>query len=533
TYFDSAVLMQLQKGLTELEGVEDAGAVMATRANCELLADNNLLPGGEMKAGPDDLLIVIRAVDESSAAEALDSVDDLLARRPSAVLGEFHPRSIETALESLPQAQWVLVSVPGRYAAGVVEQALDLRRNVFLYSDNVPLEEEVRLKKQSRDQNLLVMGPDCGTAIVNGTGFGFANIVSRGNIGIVGASGTGVQAVTVGVDRLGGGISHALGTGGRDLKPEVGGVTALQGLELLSKDAATEVIVFISKPPDPEVAARLLRAARSIPKPVVVNFIGHPAPTRRTGNIYYAINLSEAAALAVDLARSPAEEAHRVETGGGFLRGLFSGGTLAYEAVLSLQGELSPLRTNIPLRADQEFDGNWGAVAHLVIDLGEDEYTAGRLHPMIDNDLRLKIYREQSQQEGVGLLFLDIVLGEGAHPDPASEFAPAIERSRAAAGPETVVLLLGTDQDQQNISDQRSRLERAGARVFQEYPDALAYVARRLEPVYALPDGMPLDSIYSPVAAVNVGLESFYASLKEQGAEAIHVDWKPPAGGNE
>ncbi|NIM93474.1 MAG: FdrA family protein, partial [Anaerolineales bacterium] len=301
TYYDSVVLMQLQRGLLELPGVQDAGVVMATSANCELLAQSELLPDGIGKVGVEDLLIVVRAESEKEAESALASVDDLLSRRRSVSAGKFQPHSLEGAAEMLPEAEIVLISVPGRYAAEVAREALNLNRHVFLYSDNITLEDEIELKEISGEVGLLVMGPDCGTAIVNGIGLGFANRVRRGGIGLVGASGTGLQAVTSRIHALGGGVSHALGTGGRDLKSEVGGVTAKQALDLLSRDSATEVIVLVSKPPDPEVAASLLNAAQGLSNPVVVHFMGYAAPARSFGNLTFADNFNDAAFVAVDL----------------------------------------------------------------------------------------------------------------------------------------------------------------------------------------------------------------------------------------
>ncbi|NLF66394.1 MAG: hypothetical protein GX579_17510, partial [Chloroflexi bacterium] len=241
-YFDSVVLMQLQKALAELPGVRDAGVVMATPANCELLTASGFALE-TITAGPDDLLIMVTADDEGTATGAIAQVDELLRRRRSAdVAQSFRPRSLATAAQQLPAARWVLVSVPGRYAASVAKEALELGKHVFLYSDNVPLEDEVRLKQKAREKGLLLMGPDCGTAIVNGVGLGFANRVRRGPIGLVAASGTGLQAVAVAIHNQGGGVSQALGTGGRDLKAEVGGISTLQALDLLRRDPQTEVV---------------------------------------------------------------------------------------------------------------------------------------------------------------------------------------------------------------------------------------------------------------------------------------------------
>ena len=248
-YYDSVVLMQLQRGLLGLPGVLDAGVVMATQANRDLLTANNLLPES-ITANPDDLLIVVKTNDDNSATDAMGQVDELLSRRKSSTVSQdFRPRSLSGAVKQLPEASWVLISVPGRYAAGVAREALELGKHVFLYSDNVSLEDEISLKKAALEKGLLVMGPDCGTAIINGTGLGFANRVRRGSIGLVGASGTGLQAVTTQIHNLGGGVSHVIGTGGRDLKSEVGAITAHQALDLLARDSETKVIALISKPP--------------------------------------------------------------------------------------------------------------------------------------------------------------------------------------------------------------------------------------------------------------------------------------------
>src|SRR5215207_8476257 len=372
-YYDSVVLMQLQRGLLELSGVVDAGVVMATQANRDLLAANNLLPDS-ISANPDDLLIVVKAEAEDSAMDAIGKVDELLARRKSsAVSQDFRPRSLSGAIKQLPEANWVLISVPGRYAAGVAREALDLGKHVFLYSDNVSLEDEIALKTTAREKGLLVMGPDCGTAIINGVGLGFANHIRRGIIGVVGASGTGTQAVTVQVHNLGGGISHAIGTGGRDLKSEVGAITALQALDLLARDPETNIIVLISKPPSSEVATNLLSAAQSTGKPVVVDFIGYPPPARRLDNLHFATSLGEAASLAVDIrnqiSREEIPQKPPREMSTLYVRGLFSGGTLAYETMLGLQATLSPLYSNAPISDNQILRDPLHSEHHTIIDL--------------------------------------------------------------------------------------------------------------------------------------------------------------------
>jgi FdrA protein len=537
-YYDSAVLMQLQRALSGLPDVADAGVMMATPANLELLDQSGLLTDDAKKAGPNDLLIVVKAESESSALGALTQVDALLARRRAAVVEEFRPKSLETAVQQLPEAGWVLVSVPGRFATGVAQAALNLNRHVFLYSDNVSLADEIELKKMAQSKGLLVMGPDCGTAIINGVGLGFANRVRRGAIGLVGASGTGLQAITSRIHTLGGGVSHAIGTGGRDLKSEVGAITAHQALDVLARDPETTVVVLVSKPPAPNVTTKLLAAAQATGKPVVVDFIGYPPPARRLGNLHFAASLSEAAEVAVELLEIRDWRLDNLQSpiSNLYLRGLFSGGTLAYETMLGLQAVLSPIFSNAPISESQKLPDPLKSQAHTIVDLGDEVFMVGRLHPMIDNDLRLRRLRQEAADPEVGLILLDVVLGEGAHPDPASELAPAIREIRDQRSEiEVVAVVIGTEDDPQNLSSQVERLEAAGAVVFRSATEAIDYVARRLSPrPAAIHPPVALDRFtQTPLAAINVGLESFYASLVGQGATAVHVDWRPPAGGNE
>ncbi len=537
-YYDSVVLMQLQRSLAQLPGVQDAGVVMATPANCELLVQAGLMDDPASEAGPDDMLIVVKGDDADGAQAALAQVDELLARRRTASIAEdFRPRSLDAAAKMLPDAGWVLISVPGRYAAGVARDALGLGRHAFLYSDNVSQADEVELKDLAQSKGLLLMGPDCGTAIINGVGLGFANRVRRGGIGLVAASGTGLQAVSSRVHALGAGISHAIGTGGRDLHAEVGAVTARQALDLLARDPDTQVIVLISKPPAPEVAAQLLAAAQRAGKPVVVDFLGYPPPAPHLGNLHFAASLGQAAELAVGLLHSGNGAAELPPHAGGtrrYMRGLFSGGTLAYEALLGLQALLYPIYSNAPIEDGQRLPDPLHSKAHTIIDLGADEFTVGRLHPMMDNDLRLRRLKQEAADPEVALILLDVVLGEGAHPDPAAELAPAIVEALRYDGLEVLAVVVGTEADPQGLESQVTRLREAGARVFDELTGAVAYIAARLS---VAPQGLPPVALerltQTPFAAINVGLESFYDSLTGQGAQVVQVDWRPPAGGNE
>ena len=549
-YYDSVILMQLQRELAALPDVIDAGVVMGTEANKNILSQNDMLsPEGEA-AGPEDLLIVVQAPSEKVALDALRQVDELLTRRRQGADHEYRPKSIETAAEMAPDARWALISVPGRYAADVTRTVLNLEKNVFLYSDNVTLEDEIAVKQEAREKGLMVMGPDCGTAIVNGVGLGFANQVRRGPIGLVAASGTGLQAVSVRIHQLGSGITHALGTGGRDLSDAVEAITAFQGLDLLRRDPDTQVIVLISKPPSATVAEKLLQAARLSGKPVVVDFIGYASPSRRVENVFFATSFDETAEMAIKLASASSEVAPSKEVDSNafasaqrYLRGLFSGGTLAYETLLILQAYIPGVYSNVPLKEELRLPDALVSQEHTIVDLGEDEFTVGRLHPMMDNDLRIRRLEQEASDPEVAVLLLDVVLGHGAHPDPASELAPAIQSafetaSKAGRHLEMVAVVVGTDEDPQGLDAQISQLEAAGAKVWTSNEAAARYVGRliqTLSPESEIPTHTPVDLsvLKDPLSAINVGVESFAESLSAQDASVIHVDWRPPAGGNQ
>jgi len=545
-YYDSVILMQLQRALSVLNGVEDAGVVMGTEANKDLLAQSNLITANVAAAVADDLIIAVRANSQELAHAALAEVDRLLSSRRSNTFSEsYRPKSLSAAISMLPDARWVLISVPGRYAAEVARDALNADKNVFLYSDNVSMEDEFDLKAQASESGLLLMGPDCGTAIVNGVGLGFANRVRRGQIGIVGASGTGLQQVTCRIHQLGAGITHAIGTGGRDLSADIGAKMTYQALDLLAHDQETEVIVLISKPPAANIAQQVIRRARRIGKPVIINFIGHYAESANaeTDRVYFAATLDEAAQLAIQVVATeeqpiavPAPKTAFAPSQR-YLRGLFSGGTLAYESLLLLQGSLPLVFSNIPLREEERLPDSLISYGHSVIDLGEDEFTVGRLHPMIDNELRLRRLRQEADDPTTAVILLDVVLGYGAHPDPASELAPAIAAVRKEAEAdgrtlEVIALVVGTDEDPQEMSAQIEQLTAGGTHVETTTQGAIGRVSRLLSGLAMLPPTAGLAALHEPLTAINVGLESFNESLLSQDATSIQVDWRPPAGGN-
>ena len=482
-YRDSVSMMQLSALLRDLPGVEQASAIMATAANLDMLREVGLLDGAP-NAGTSDLLVVVKGTRAGALEAALATAEAELRKAPQASADSgprmLPPASLQMALALVPDANLALISTPGEYAAAEAAKALRLGLNVMLFSDNVPIRDEVALKTYGREHGRLVMGPDCGTAIVDGVPLGFANVVRRGAIGVVGASGTGTQQVTCLVHRYGEGISQAIGTGGRDLRTEVGGITMLQGLSALARDEATRVIVLVSKPPAPEVAARVLAAARKVRKPVVVNFIG-AATIAKGANLHFAGTLDDAARAAVALARgrAPARRSAprmlpRLPTGvprlapsQRYLRGLYSGGTFCYEASALLGDVLGAVRSNAPVDPQLHLADVWQSVEHTVVDLGDDEFTRGRPHPMIDQTLRNERLLKEAADPSVAVIVLDIVLGYGAHPDPATPIAAAIEKARAGAARKRrrisfVGFICGTDGDPQGYARQEATLRAAG-----------------------------------------------------------------------
>jgi succinyl-CoA synthetase alpha subunit len=494
-YRDSVSLMQLSAKLGTRAGVRQASAIMASAGNLALLRDAGLALGG-IEAGPNDLLIALEG-EEDALEAALDAGEAELTRTPAAAQDggrrRLAPRSLEMALAELPTANLALISTPGDYAAAEATKALRLGLNVMLFSDNVALADEIALKRYARAHDLLVMGPDCGTAIIGGVPLGFANVVRRGAIGVVAASGTGLQQVTCLIDRWGQGISQAIGTGGHDLHAEVGGITMLQGIEALAADPSTRVIVLISKPPHPEVARGVLDAAGASGKPIVVNFLGADPDTVRRADVHPVRTLEDAARLAVALADGGADtqaaatppaavEMPQLEPGQKYIRGLYSGGTFCYEALLLLTEALGAIASNTPLEPEHMLADAWRSEGHTVIDLGDDAFTRGRPHPMIDLTLRKERLLKEAADPEVAVILFDVVLGYGAHPDPALELAGALEQARAiavAAGRQLALVgsVCGTAGDPQDLARQEAVLRQAGVLLAESNAQAVRMAA--------------------------------------------------------
>lgn len=453
-YRDSVALMAVAAQTERTPGVERVGAVMATPANLEILERSGMLPDG-LSAASDDLIVVVRAIDETTATSSLDAAAHALtsAEQSSSTHDEPKPATIKEGLAIEPAATFVSVSTAGTYAPAVVEQALRSGLHVFCFSDNVAVEDEVRLKRMAVERGLLLMGPDCGTAVIDGVPFGFTNEVRRGPVSIISASGTGAQEVASLLHVAGTGVAQLIGLGGRDLSEQVGGLMAHHALSLVAADPETEVIVLVSKPPAPSVADGLLAALAASGKPVVACLLGledSDGPVIVRGTLEGgAIAAARLAGVTLDIPADPAPPSHAASAMGGTVRGLFAGGTLAAEAKLVLA------------RA---------GVTYEVLDLGDDEYTAGRPHPMIDPTLRADEVARTGSMPEVGVVLVDLVIGHGANAAPAQPLADAARRAIESAAADHRMLVVvgsvcGTDADPQGLATQRRILEDAGIHV--------------------------------------------------------------------
>jgi FdrA protein len=465
-YRDSITLMRISRGLAESDGVLAAQTAMATDLNLELLGEMGFTAPAD--AGADDLVVAIRARDETSLGAARDLLESLLAAAPAAAgrapERDDPARTIGAAAARDPGGTLALVSVPGPYAFVEAMDALESGRNVMIFSDNVPVDQEITLKDAAARRGLIVMGPDCGTAVVGGAGLGFANVVRPGPVGLVAASGTGAQQVMCLLDAAGVGVSHTLGVGGRDLSAEVSGRSTLQALAALNADPATELIVVVSKPPAPRVAGLIREAARRLATPVVFALLRDTDPAAGGSGADLTAGVEAAlAALGVpvpDWPCWPAPVPRRPRAGA--LRGLFTGGTLCAEAYLVAADALGTVHSNSP--GGPALPGRpVGDSGHMMIDFGDDRLTRGRAHPLIDPTLRLDRLAAEIADPGCAVVLLDVVLGHAAEPDPAARLAPLVERAGDTA---VVVSLCGTPHDPQNRDRQAAALRDAGAAVF-------------------------------------------------------------------
>lgn len=476
-YADSVSLMQVSQQVRAVEGVNAVLVAMGTEVNLDLLPDMGF-DTTDLDAGPNDLVVAVDAADDDALGRGLDEVDvALAATRGSGSTARFGaappPRTTAAAISD--DTTLVLVSTPGEHAATEARDAIAAGVDVMIFSDNVSGAEEVALKDAAAAAGVLVMGPDCGTAIVQGVGLGFANVVAPGPVGIVAASGTGAQQLTCLLDDAGIGVSHVLGVGGRDLSSEVAGRSTLQALEMLEHDPATELIVVLSKPPADEVAATVTEAAEALDTPVEMALLGPGADDLTTIANRVAAVVDDGRLQPTSWLPDPPPEPRP-----GRLVGLFAGGTLATEAALAVAATLGEVHANVASSVATPLGDQVTAGGHVVVDLGEDTYTRARPHPMIDQGLRIE--RIEAEAPDAAVLLLDVVLGHGAHPDPAGELVPALAAARADnADLAVVVSLCGTAGDPQDRDAQAHALQAAGASVHLSNAEAVATAVALIE----------------------------------------------------
>lgn len=561
TYQDSINLMLLTNSVSTTEGVNKVQVMMATPANKDIFKDAGLYTEELEKAEPNDMAIAIDTGVEGKVDEVLEKVDQYLQDQSIKADAESFQtvRTWDKAQKAVPDANIALISVPGEYAAEEAENALDKGMHAFIFSDNVPMDDEVRIKQKADENGLVVMGPDSGTGILDGIPMAFANVVKKGKIGVVGASGTGIQEVTTIIDRHGEGISHAIGTGGRDLKDPVGAITMKEGIKALENHNATDIIVVVSKPPAKEVRDDVVDLLQNVSKPVVTIFLGEK-PDQHEGNVYQAYTLEETARIAVDLAKEkPIKEDYNsrdysmdsaaLQEGQTAIKGFYSGGTLASEAAVLLADTLDE-------GSVEDAEGYvLKAGAHEIYDLGDDEYTQGKPHPMIDPETRSNFIREAGQDRETAVILLDVVLGYGSHDDMASALLPALKQAKNDAENDgrtlnIIATVCGTLNDPQNYNEQRKQLEDAGMIVKDTNNQAVrtalhiigkevndvkkTHVDKTAEKSFDLSVSEDIaDLVNTKPRVINVGLKSFANAINDFGGRVVQYDWRPIAGGDE
>lgn len=560
SYQDSVVLMLLTNEISTIEGVKKVSIMMATPANKDIFKQSGLDTEELMNASANDMVVVADIDDDSLLDTIMEQVEVFLKKQSSASEGKKGAESVKSwdkALAKMPEANLAVISIPGAYAALEADRALDEGLNVFMFSDNVTIEDEKALKEKAHAKGLAVMGPDCGTGIIQSVPVAFTNNVAPGSIGIIGASGTGIQELTTIIDRLGEGVTNAIGIGGRDLNAKIGGITMMDMIDAMEDDDAVKVLVIVSKPPAKEVRDMISDRLSDFSKPVVSLFVGEK-PEYHEENFYHAYTLDEAARLAVSLVRGKdVPEAEIDIDASAFykaedkktIKAYYSGGTLANEAAMLIKDAMN---CEVPPEDIEgymlQLDGN------VVVDLGDDAYTQGKPHPMIDPAKRIECMQEAVDDESTGVVLLDIMLGYGSHADMAGSLIPTIKELKAkadAAGRKVffIATVCGTRRDYQGYDDAVNKLKEAGVIVCENNKLACRTAIRaigrdfeepvkevRAKKVVKVEKAAPSEKLRVLLSEkpriINIGLKSFAEVVEQFGCEVVQYDWMPPAGGN-
>lgn len=560
SYHDSVVLMLLTNQISTIEGVNKVSIMMATPANKDIFKQSGLDTEELMESTANDMVVVADVNDDSLLDTIMTEVDEFFKKQSTANEGKKGAESVKSwdkALAKMPDADLAVISIPGAYAALEADRALDEGMNVFMFSDNVSIEDEKSLKEKAHKKGLAVMGPDCGTSIIQGVPVAFTNNVTPGSIGIIGASGTGIQELTTIIDRLGEGVKNAIGTGGRDLSKEVGGITMLDMIDAMEGDDSVKVLIVISKPPAKEVREKISARLSVFRKPVITLFLGEK-PEYHEENFYHTYTLDEAARLAVSLVRGEEVKEGEVEVDKSefypaeakkTIKAYYSGGTLAGEAAMLIKEALD---MKVPPQKAEGFMLNTDG--HIVVDLGDDVYTQGKPHPMIDPAKRIECMREAMDDASTGVVLLDIMLGYGSHEDMAGALLPAIEELQEKAKAEGrkiffVATVCGTRRDYQGYDEAVNKMKAAGVIVCETNKLAVRTAIQAIGLDFTEPKkeirpkqaadvtpGTPSEKLLKMLSEkpkiINIGLKSFAEVAEQFGCEAVQYDWMPPAGGN-
>ncbi|MEQ5326462.1 acyl-CoA synthetase FdrA [Proteus sp. fly-1008] len=535
SFQDSVSLMIISRKLSEAPEVEEISVMMGTPANKSLLDVTGFWHDMFNEATPNDICVSIKAESEDPAIIDMIStaLEEALAEIASGQKGGNKlttVRSWRTAKQKSTNANMLLISIAGEYAAELADTGLEDGCNVMLFSDNVSIADEKALKEKAAAKGLIVMGPDCGTANIAGAPLAFANIAPKGSIGIVGASGTGIQEITSQIVLQRQGISHSIGLGGRDLTEQIGGISAITAINMLAADPNTRVIAFVSKPPAPAVRQKIIAEMKRHNKPIVAQFLGTTPEKFQDDNIYFTRTLDETARIAAELARVEDIAAELPKVTSKKIIGLYAGGTLAAECAMLLSEKL-----NVEVDNEHKQGTMLDADGHKIIDMGDDFYTQGKPHPMIDPSTRNKFISELSNKTEAGVLLVDFVIGYGATQDPAGALIQEIKKlneKRGEANPLiTIATITGTEDDPQNRSEQQKQLKEAGIIVMDTLPEAVLLAKELIQP-HPAEAHAEVSPLLNGISVINAGLRSFADDLQSSGTPVVHYQWAPVAGGN-
>lgn len=508
-YRDSLNLLKISDIMKRSSsGIVEAVVIMGTKTNKAVLVKLGFPSTKINQATESDLIIAIEAVDKGSVDSALRKVEELLHSDGSSDTSNLvseNPTDLDSALVSMSNANLALISIPGEYVKDLSIKLSNEGIHQQIFSDHVPLDDELTIKEYAAKKGVLVLGPGAGTSIINGKGIGFSNVLRRGPVGIIAAAGTGLQEVSSLLDQCDIGVAYGLGVGANDPKEKIGGLMMLEALKVLEELPDIEIMTIVSKPPSPRAKKQIIDyIVKHGKKKYVLAFLGGghddslPNSTKSkivqvttlasavfavaglTSNELYKQSLVRLRIEPEILQRSVAKEWKGFGQQQKYIRALYTGGTFAYETQVILNGILKDLFSNAPTGRTKKLPQSSKSKKHSILDLGEEEFTQGRPHPMIDPTIRRLRLVEESQDPEVGVVMMDFVLGYGSNPDPVGAVLKEIGQVKATARKggrylSIVTHVCGTKGDPQGYDESVRKLENVGALVFPT--NALAAIA--------------------------------------------------------